>query len=234
MSRIINPKIDALFVEGPDDGAVVNAFIEKRTGISLGSRPYLVRVHDVGGGGKWALREFENYVAAAPEDARVGVIIDRDGVDGRPDNWPSVSALLARLGAVSGSPLCTGHIVKGRFGIWMWPDNITVGGDLEDFVAGIVPPSPVLAFAGEASRSAKDTHGAEYDAAHVRKASLKVRSIWRDASAAGGYGHLVRNLPLVETQASRAFHAWFTELFVTSPAAPRAASASGGAPPGGP
>lgn len=215
MSRIINPKIDALFVEGPDDGAVINAFIEKRTGISLGSRPYLVRASDTSGGVKWALREFDKYVAAAPDGARIGVIIDRDGVGGRPDNWPSVLARLGRLGAIGDSPLETGHIVKGRFGIWMWPDNITVGGDLEDFVAGIVPPSPVLAFAEEASRIARDTHGAEYDAAHFRKASLKVRSIWRDASAAGGYGHLVRNLPLVETQASRAFQAWFTELFFT-------------------
>lgn len=39
MSRIINPRIDALFVEGPDDGAVVNAFVEKLTGNKLGRHP---------------------------------------------------------------------------------------------------------------------------------------------------------------------------------------------------
>jgi hypothetical protein len=50
MSRSINPKIDALFVEGPDDGAVVNAFVEKLTGIELGRRPYLVRANDTCGG----------------------------------------------------------------------------------------------------------------------------------------------------------------------------------------
>jgi hypothetical protein len=212
---MINPKIDALFVEGPDDGAVVNAFVEKLTGNELGRRPYLVRAPDTGGGTQWALREFDEYVAKAPDGARVGVIVDRDGIERRPDNWPAVLARLGRLGAIDDSPCATGHIVQGRFGIWMWPDNITVGGDLEDFVAGIVPQSPLLSFAGEASRIARDTHGAEYDAAHFRKAFLKVRSIWRDASAAGGYGHLIRNLPLTETQASSAFLAWFTKLFLT-------------------
>lgn len=215
MSRIITPKIDALFVEGPDDGAVVNALVGKLKGIELGRPPHLVRTIETGGGVHWALREFDEYVARAPDGARVGVIVDRDGIERRPDNWPAVSARLERLGAIEGSPRATGHIVQGRFGIWMWPDNITEGGDLEDFVAGIVPQSSLLAFAGEASRIARDTHGAEYNAAHLRKASLKVRSIWRDASAAGGYGHLIRNLPLANTQASSAFLAWFTELFLT-------------------
>jgi hypothetical protein len=213
MNREINPNIDALFVEGPDDGAVVNAFVEKLTGKKLG-KSRLVRTNDTGGGAQWALRKFGEYVASAPEGARVGVIVDRDGSDGRPDNWPTVSARLGQLGATDDAPRAAGHIVQGRFGIWMWPDNLTVGGDLEDFVAGIVPQSPILTFAGESSRIARDTHGAEYDAAHFRKAALKVRSIWLDASAAGGYGHLVRNLSLLETQASRAFHAWFTELFL--------------------
>lgn len=214
MSRMINPKIDALFVEGPDDGAVINAFVEKLTGNKLGRRPYLVRASDTGGGVQWVLREFDGYIETAPDEARVGIIIDRDGVEGRPDNWPAASARLSRLGASDAGPSAAGHIVQGRFGIWMWPDNIT-GGDLEDFVAGIVPQSPILAFAAETSRIARATHGAEYEAAHFRKASLKVRSIWRDASAAGGYGHLVRSLPLAETPASSAFLAWFMKLFLT-------------------
>jgi hypothetical protein len=88
-------------------------------------------------------------------------------------------------------------------------------GDLETFVAGIVPQSSALAYATEVSRIAKEEHGAEYALGHSRKAALKVRSVWRDASAAGGYGHLVRNLALVETPASAAFLAWFRELFLT-------------------
>ena len=91
MSREINPKIDALFVEGPDDGAVVNALIEKLTGKTLGTLR-LVRTDDKGGGAPWALRKFDDFVAVAQPGARVGVIIDRDGIEGRPDNGPAVSA----------------------------------------------------------------------------------------------------------------------------------------------
>jgi hypothetical protein len=215
MPRAINAKIDALFVEGPDDGAVVNAFVKKLTGTDLSRRPHLIRTDEHGGGVEWALCAFDRHVAAAHVGARVGLIIDRDGIENRPDNWPKVSALLARLGGVAEGPRLEGHIVHGRFGIWMWPDNVTVGGDLETFVAGVVPASPVLEYAANVSRAAKQEHGAEYELAHARKAALKVRSVWRDASAAGGYGHLVRNLPLEETHASRAFLAWFRELFLT-------------------
>ena len=111
-------------------------------------------------------------------------------------------------------PIGAGAIVDGRYGIWMWPDNVSHG-DLEVFVAGIIPQSATLMYATEACRIAKEDHAAEFDLHHFRKAALKVRSVWRDASAAGGYGHLVRNLPLASTPASDAFLAWFTKLFLT-------------------
>ena len=95
----------------------------------------------------------------------------------------------------------------------MWPDNVDHG-DLEDFVAGIIPPAAILNYARETSDVAKQTHDAEYELRHSRKAALKVRSVWRDASAAGGYGHLVRNLTLTETSASAAFLQWFRTLFL--------------------
>jgi hypothetical protein len=96
----------------------------------------------------------------------------------------------------------------------MWPDNVSHG-DLETFVAGIVPASGLLTYAGESCRVAKADHAAEYEPRHARKAALKVRSVWRDASAAGGYGHLIRNLELTPSPTCDAFLAWFTKLFLT-------------------
>jgi hypothetical protein len=214
MARALNDKIDALFVEGPDDGAFVNAFLSNREGIDLSRHPHrLVRTNADGGGDSWALREFEKYTTTARAGARVGVVVDRDQVGN--DKWPAVHALLRRLGGdVPDTPSAAGVIVQGRCGVWMWPDNISHG-DLETLVASILPPSATLSYATEVCRVAKDDHGAEYEPRHARKASLKVRSVWRDASAAGGYGHLVRNLVLTETTASAAFHAWFTRLFLT-------------------
>lgn len=97
VSRSINARIDTLFVEGPDDGAVVNALVKKRLGLELARRPYLVRVNEEGGGDSWALRELERHIATAQSGARVGAIVDRDTVEN--DKWPAVSALLRRLGA---------------------------------------------------------------------------------------------------------------------------------------
>lgn len=206
-------KVDALFVEGPDDGALVNALVKRLTGTELAQRPYLVRTSDQGAGASWTTREFEDYVAEDQPGARIGLIVDRDSAAN--DKWPTVSAILRRLGLdTRDGPGAAGAIVDGRHGIWMWPDNVSLG-DLETFVVGIIPQAPILAYATEACRIAKNEHAAEYELHHARKAALKVRSVWRDASAAGGYGHLVRNLPLTQTPACDAFIAWFRTLFLT-------------------
>jgi hypothetical protein len=141
MAREINDKIDALFVEGPDDGAVVNALVEKLVGIDLARRPHrVVRTREEGGGDSWAIREFEDYIAKTHQGARVGLIVDRD--DATNDKWPAVSEILRRLGMDPRSgPTADGAIVQGRFGIWMWPDNVSHGA-LEGFVAGIIPKFP--------------------------------------------------------------------------------------------
>jgi uncharacterized protein DUF3226 len=214
MAREINARIDALFVEGPDDGALVNALVNRLTGVDLAREPYrVVKARPDGGGDTWAVRQFKKRIEEGRPEARVGLIIDRD--EEANDKWPSVSAILRELGMErSSGPSGAGAIVSGRYGIWMWPDNISHG-DLETFVAGIIPQTPIFMYAAEACRIARDDHAAEYEPRHARKAALKVRSVWRDASAAGGYAHLVRNLPLTQTEACDAFIAWFRALFLT-------------------
>ena len=220
MPREINAEIDALFVEGPDDGALVNALVKKLTGIDLAREAHrIVKAQPDGGGNIWAVRQFKKRIEEGRRrsrmdlQARIGLIVDRD--DDTNDKWPAVSAILRDLGVDSGSgPDRAGVIIAGRYGIWMWPDNVSHG-DLETFVAGILPQAPILAYANEVCRIAKADHAAEYEPRHARKAALKVRSVWRDASAAGGYAHLVRNLPLTQTEACDAFIAWFQMLFLT-------------------
>jgi hypothetical protein len=124
--RAINAKIDALFVEGPDDGSVVNALVERTLHIDISHRrSRLVRTNEAGGGDAWALRAFRDYVELKHEGARVGLILDRDSAEN---------------------------------------------------VAGILPESPVLSYASEASRIAKETHGAEYQLRQVRKVRRERRT----------------------------------------------------------
>ncbi len=212
MARSIDGRIDALFVEGPDDGALVNALVRKDLLVDLAVKPWLVKTKDEGGGDDWALREFDKRVTKAQANARIGLIVDRDQPDN--DKWPPVRERLRSLGLDSEEPTTGGAIVDGRFGIWMWPDH-GAHGTLEDFVAGIVPASSLFEHARESTRIAREDHGAEYAAEHAGTAALKVRSVWCDASAAGGYGHLVRNLELSQTSARAAFIAWFKALFLT-------------------
>lgn len=220
MPREINAEIDALFVEGPDDGALVNALVRQLTGIDMAREAHrIVKARPDGGGDTWAVRQFKKRIeegrrqARMGLQARIGLIVDRD--DDTNDKWPAVAAILRDLGMEpGGGPDGAGAIVSGRYGVWLWPDNVSHG-DLETFVAGIIPQAPIFAYATEACRIAKDAHAAEYEPRHARKAALKVRSVWRDASAAGGYGHLVRNLPLTQTPACDAFIAWFRALFLT-------------------
>ncbi len=146
MPRHINLKLDALFVEGPDDRAVVNAFVKKSLGVDLvEGHTGLVKTKSDGGGDSWALAEFDKYRQERLE-ARVGVIVDRDSTDN--NKWPKIRERLRVLGETVETPATAGAIVGGRCGIWMWPDNVSLG-DLEHFVAGIVPSSPVLAYAAE-------------------------------------------------------------------------------------
>lgn len=214
MAREINAKIDALFVEGPDDGALVNALVNRLTGIDLAREQHrVVKARPDGGGDTWAVRQFRQRIGEGRPEARVGLIVDRDHETN--DKWPAVSAILQDLGLDTRSgPNGAGAIVSGRYGVWMWPDNVSHG-DLEMFVASIIPQTSILAYATEACRIAKHDHAAEYEFRYASKAALKVRSVWCDASAAGGYGHLVRNLPLTPTPACDAFLAWFRTLFLT-------------------
>ena len=101
MAREIDRRRDFLVVEGPDDGAVVNAYVKKALGLDLtaGNRR-IVRTKEDGAGDSWALEEFAKYVREAKEDARVGLIVDRDGADN--DKWPTVQSSSARPGTGDG------------------------------------------------------------------------------------------------------------------------------------
>lgn len=223
--RLIDPRIDRIAISESDDtiakvllcgadgpvplgtlGEGVSRVLTLALHLALTQHGFLL-VDEIENGLHWSVMpqvwrflvetalagQLERRIAEAHPDARVGLIVDRD--DTANDNWPAVSAILRRLGVdTRDGPSAAGAIADGRHGIWMWPDNVGHG-DLEDFVAGIIAPSSILAYAAEACRIAKDDHAAEYELRHAR--------------------HLVRNLPLTPTPASDAFIAWFTMLFLT-------------------
>ncbi len=146
---------------------------------------------------------------------RIGLIVDRDGIEGRDDNWPKVQS---RIPSAPVEPNAEGFIFSdaatgARLGLWMWPDCGSLG-DLEFLLGRLLPPLPAWSWAREATTAARVTHGAEFQAADQRKAELKVRSAWLDKPQ-GGYGHLVTKLDLTDDPAAQAFLTWFERLYLT-------------------
>jgi hypothetical protein len=201
-SRELQPGVDALFVEGSDDGAFTNAFVKRCLDVDL-AHAKLVKLKERGGGVDWAMAAFKKFAGEAHAGARVGLIVDRDQCAN--DKKPAIETLLRELRKL-GRP--------AQFDVWMWPDNSRYGA-LEDLVESIIPAPKLLEYAREACEIAKQSHDAEYNEKDAKKASLKVRSIWCDASAAGGYGHLIHNLKVLNSPpAAVAFLEWFKKLFL--------------------
>ena len=75
-----------------------------------------------------------------PGRKAVGILVDAN--DTPEERWDAVTERLrhARPGMTTGDPAREGTIIGGRpeVGIWLWPDNQSHG-ELEDFVAGMIP-----------------------------------------------------------------------------------------------
>jgi hypothetical protein len=219
--RELRRGIDALHVEGPDDGATINALVRRELQVEIGQPLRLIKVgHDSANGGfEQASRGFRQAIELRQPGARLGLVADRDGLDGKPDRWLSIRGALRGLGlAVPDAPPMEGLILEGlapgsRAGVWLMPDNLGPG-DLEHLVERLVPAESTLhGFAKAASRDARQ-HGASYQDKDVRKAELHAWSAWLDGPG-GGYGTLLERGDLsAAAPAARPLLAWFERLFL--------------------
>ena len=124
-----------LLVEGRDDLSVVCNLCRSNSGMP--------KFQITAKGGWDELRRGIRGEIIADGRAAVGIVVDaNDSLDGR---WQAVAERLQAAGLTSPSrPARTGTIIetsgKPRVGIWVMPDNLSAG-ELEDFVAGMIPPT---------------------------------------------------------------------------------------------
>ncbi len=110
------------------------------------------------GGFESALERFRAALEAR-RPTRLGLLVDRDGHEGRPDRWPRVAGVLRQAGLeVPEAPPANGiRITRNsqRVGAWLMPNNTDLG-DLEGFLEALLPdPRPPLwQYAGVASTAA--------------------------------------------------------------------------------
>ena len=127
------PARRVLLVEGRNDKHVVEHVYWKRF---ESEPPFTVLDKE----GFSRLRDAIGPELKAPEREVVGIIADaNDDLAGR---WMAITDRLRNTcpGIEIGDPVPDGTIAgrEPRVGIWLWPDNES-GGELEDFVAGMVP-----------------------------------------------------------------------------------------------
>jgi hypothetical protein len=122
-----------LLVEGPDDKHIVSHLCR---GTELQSRFDI----DDKGGKDPLLAAIRNEVRVSGREA-LGILLDADNdVQSR---WNAVTHALSRVDVTGpGAPDPSGTVIEGRprIGVWLMPNN-EAPGEIEDFVAGMIPDS---------------------------------------------------------------------------------------------
>ena len=155
-----------LFVEGPSDAAVVNKLVLLNLKVDLARPPshQIIEASSEEGGFDQALSRFRDALTARRPE-RLGLVVDRDNVDGKPDRWEAVRSTLRESELnppVEPSP--SGIRIETpwntRVGVWLMPDNVTPG-DLEVFLESLLPPESALPDLARVAGSAGDSlrHG---------------------------------------------------------------------------
>ena len=214
-----SPSNDKLFVEGPDDGAVVNAIVERRFAIDIGPK----RLVSAGAAGKRcfdsALDRFATAVANVHPGSGVGLLVDRDGIDGKPDRWGQVRGALERLKLKPPTdPPADGWISEGatqgsRLGVWLMPDNLRYG-DLEMFLEEMLPADRALWNYAQTCTGGVPNSAEKFLPKDLRKANIHAWTAWLNPPG-GGYGLAIKRGDLLHTTpAADRFLKWFERLYL--------------------
>jgi hypothetical protein len=202
-----------LIVEGPDDlFSVVQ--LTRAHGVDWDSEgspaPYVRQA----GGFVGALRELSLAVRAKHQ--RLGVVLDADASP--MDRWLDVRKALNGLASIPLQPPEAGFVGIAdngcRIGIWLMPDNQSVGA-LEDFLVGLIPPTDsVWKYACDVSGEAR-SRGARFSETHKQKASVRTWLAWQEQPGVPPGKAIERGYFDPKLSASRNFIEWFQQMFVT-------------------
>jgi len=102
-----------------------------------------------------------------------------------------------------------------KLGVWIMPDNDSPG-MLEDFLVKSIPEneeSPLLQYAEEVCREAKDSHNAPYRKSHATKAKVHTWLAWQDEPGRQLHQAIQHKLLQPTSPYAALFVAWFKELF---------------------
>lgn len=212
-----NIKTQALFVEGQSDASVVNKLVKLRLGIDLAEKNQRIVRAVAGEGGFDSTLEQFRAALEAKRPERLGLLVDRDGHEGRADRWPRIVAVLQSSGLVAPSSPPAGGVravtATQRVGVWLMPNN-TTSGDLETFLEGLLPePRPALWEYAAMATTTSLSHGARFRSVQQAKAKLHAYLAWQDPPG-NPYGTAVEAGVIgVQSTAADALVEWLNWLF---------------------
>ncbi|MBF0262094.1 MAG: hypothetical protein HQL97_09710 [Magnetococcales bacterium] len=172
--------VNRLIFEGADDKHVVMnlLFNHKHEGNPLDER-FAAKVKD----GVDNLIDTLNEELKATDLGRLGVILDADTDLAR--QWARVTRVLDDHGCpyVPAAPSADGTIVETtdgkRIGVWVMPDNKSVGA-LEDFVGQLIADGDTLWPKAEADVNAIPTENRRFKATYLSKAQIHTWLAWQE------------------------------------------------------
>lgn len=171
-----------LLVEGKDDLRLVPELIEK-AGVRWGPpRNEVVRVHETDGYSNMTV-QFSSQLKNAGL-LRIGVLVDANTDPSA--RWQSLSTMVAAECTLPKQPPAGGFVepvtASGkRLGVWMMPDNASLG-MMETFLLALRPASnpALLTHAERAVEDALQTHKAPFSPLHRDKALIHTWLAWQD------------------------------------------------------
>jgi len=203
-----------LWVETKNDGHAITQLLDQfHIVLDKTTGPVLWRDKD-------GFQNLLESIAVQPkEDSTrpIGFVMDTDiGVDAR---WTQVRAKLLQVCHTvpetcpgSGFVAMTKHPTR-RIGVWLLPDCLSSGEELEHLLWRMVPKTDALRSIAESSTEAAATKDRRFKAEDELKATVHCWLAWQ-ASPGESFGHAIRKKCFEhDIPAAQAFVAWFRELY---------------------
>lgn len=215
------PSPNKLLVEGDDEKRVIPYFMDEH--IVWGDRKddWAVRIESFDGVEDLLKPGVIEAESKEPGLQALGILVDADDhLDAR---WEQVRKRCLKLAPDFPKELPPAGLIHPvpngpRIGVWIMPDNQTRG-MLETFLALLVPGDgdPLVDFAADACRSAKQDHGATFGDTHEDKARIHTYLAWLDPPGRQLHVAVLARALDARLPLGLAFARWFMELFQIPP-----------------
>ncbi len=208
-----------LLVEGVEEKFLIPELIEQALRIEWGDRrrkQHPVEIKMRGGIELLLDRDFILNVLRIPALEALGVVVDADGnVAAR---WQQIRARFVDSFPELPPQLPTDGLVLSnqsgmRLGVWIMPDNRSVG-MLETLLVQLIPDKqqPLLLHANESIAGAR-TKGAMFKDAHLDKARVHTWLAWQDPPGLQLHEAVVHRVLRPDNPLAQPFVQWFASLY---------------------